>query len=365
LIKEQDDKLRDRGNVISELTRREAELEKHEQVLLDSSEQLVKSERLIKEDLERMKLALDVQIVRSKESMDYQRQELETKARKERAELSYKLRSVEIKLGETENVMKERTSLLSEMVEHNRDLECRLEKQQAQIDAMEEETSRCRVELSETQSELMRSREDLCKRENALTAKLNEERSHRDIAERALSKIKVQFKDAAVAKKTISDLEKDNKNLKDKVARQEAYLQRKLQKDKIHRGGITPMSSSASTSSSRTPIQRSSPHTVVPHTPPRIVQASSSREPGSGSRIPSMSSSQNSDSSRSSRSISSIKTLPRSNIPTAGSTSSVSMKMDSRNTSNTGRGSSSTPVNANDSFEPIQRERDSWELDVE
>ena len=360
LLVERDDKLRDRSNVISELTRREAELEKQEQVLLSSTEQLVKSERAVREDLERMKMALDVQIIRSRESMDYQRQELEAKLRRERTEMSYKMRSIEIKLSETENVLKERTSLLSEMVEHNRDLECRLERQQAQIDSMEEETSRCRSELSETQSELMHSREDLCKRENALTNKLNEERSHRDNAERELSKIKVQFKDAALAKKMITDLEKDNKNLKDKIARQDAYLQRKLQQDRVQRGRITPVKSSASASSSRTPVKRSSPHKSVMHqTPPRLVRPSPSKDPASAGRIPSMVNSQNSDSGRSSRSISSLKTVPRSKKQAPGYSSLSPTKMDSRNTSNTGRGSSATPLNDNNSFEPVQR--DSWD----
>ena len=364
LLVDRDEKLRDRSNVISELTRREAELEKQEQVLLSSTEQLVKSERAVREDLERMKMALDVQILRSRESMDYQRQEMEARLRKERTEMSYKLRSIEIKLSEADNVLKERTSLLSEMVEHNRDLECRLERQQAQIDSMEEETLRCRAELTESQSELMHSREDLCKRENALTTKLNEERSHRDNAERELSKMKVQFKDAALAKKMISELEKDNKNLKDKVARQDAYLQRKLQQDKVQRGRVTPVSSSASASSNRTPVKGSSPQKAITHeTPPRIVRPSPSKDPASAGRIPNVVHSQNSDSSRSSRSIASMKAIPRSKIQAPGFSSVSPTKMDSRNTSNTGRGSSATPMNDNNSFEPVQR--DSWDLDVE
>lgn len=370
VIEEQTEKLRDRSNVISEMARREAELEKQEEVLLASSEQLIKAERAAKEEVATLKKALDVQILRATEERNQQRREIETRARQETSEMKSKMRGIEIKLVETESILKERTILLSEMVEHNHDLESRLDKQQAQFEAMEEETTRSRYQLSETQSELLRAREDLCHRENALTAKLNEERSHRNNAERALSKFKVEFKDSSRDRKLVAQLQQDNKTLKDKIMRQEAYLQRKLQKEREDRARSTSVrSSNGSVSSARSSSVRS-PGPQTP--PPRTVRTSLLRAPTSASRITGATSVTNHDSSstRSSRSISSLKTPPRSNIPKIMTTTtttrmnpSISFEaFDSRNddTSITGRGNASESNaairNESHSFAPTQRD---------
>lgn len=288
-LQEQDAKLRERHEMIQDLSKREAELKAQEKVLLSSCDQLVKSETTAKEELEKLKNALDIAIVRAKEDLDIQRQEMEDGRQKEVGELSTKLKQTEEELTETDRVLTERTSLLSDMVEHNKDLESKLDKQEAQISALEEETTRGRRDLSEAQTELKRAREDLCKRENSLTAKLNEERTYRDNAERSLAKLKVQYKEATKTRKTIAELEKDNAALKDKIARQEAYLQRKLKKEKVQR------SRTSSSGGARTPVKAISSGSSVAsnslastgmlETPPRNIRPKSlMKTPGSTSR---------------------------------------------------------------------------------
>lgn len=292
--------LAERHTVISELSERELDLQKQERVLLASCDQLIKSETSAKEELDRMKNALDVSIMKAKEDLEVQRQQFESKLRKESDEVTSKLRTMEKKFHETDRVMRERTTLLGEMVEHNKDLESKLDKQQAQVCALEEETSRCRQELSETQTELKYAREELCKRENELTAKLAEERLNRENAERSLAKLKVKYTDAANAKKMVAELEKDNSALKDKISRQEAFLQRKLQKEKIQRarpsgGERTPVRKGGAGSSS-------SNSSVDLQTPPRASRPPHSflKTPSSTSKIPSYD--DNNNSQRSNRS---------------------------------------------------------------
>jgi hypothetical protein len=317
-LAEHEIELIERHNTISQLKEREAALEQKEQTLLSSQQELMNTGAATQDELSRMKMALDLSILRSKEELNQQKQELEGKHRLVVTEMSSKLRTFEKKLLETDTVLRERTSLLSEMVEHNKDLESKLNKQQAQIAAMEEESRRCRTDLIETQRELQRTRDDFSQRENSLTAKLNEERIHRDNAERAHSKLKVQVADATATKKAVADLERDNQVLKDKIIRQEAYLQRKLQKEKIQRGRVTPAIGPTSSSSS-------SGGSVCPTTPkssrPSPVRASTTTATGSSSMIPTIS---HDNSHRSTRSISSA--LPRSGIPSISKSKSAEAK---------------------------------------
>jgi chromosome segregation ATPase len=141
--------------------------------------------------------------------------------------------SIEDTLRESEVTLQERSSLLADMVEHNKQLESRLDEEQAQVFELKESGNRGQIELTVKQDELTRIRRDLHDKEDSLAEIINEERTHREVAQAELAKVKARFQ--SMTKTAVADLEKENKALKDKIRRQEAFLERKLQKEKILR----------------------------------------------------------------------------------------------------------------------------------
>jgi chromosome segregation ATPase len=240
-VSDQDYRLKERHATITSLTKRQILLEQQEKGIRKERDQLLKSESEAKQMIEKMKLALDLAIIREREDSDMKLQKIGADHRKEVSNIAAKLQSRSDILLESEKTLQERTSLLSEMVDHNKDLESKLEKQQVQISALQEESSRGWHELEVQQRELLKAREELHEKEKSLTTKLHEERTFRDSAEKSLAKMKIRYTEAEKAKKLVVELEKENGALKDKVSRQEAYLERKLKKEKVLRDRITPV----------------------------------------------------------------------------------------------------------------------------
>lgn len=79
------------------------------------------------------------------------------------------------------------------------------------------------------------SRDELRRKESAFESKLKEERCQREFAEDTLKAVKDKYKQAIKAKRNVTELEKENRELKDKIHRQSAYLERKLRKEKTDR----------------------------------------------------------------------------------------------------------------------------------
>ena len=79
------------------------------------------------------------------------------------------------------------------------------------------------------------SRDELRRKESAFESKLKEERCQREFAEDTLKAVKDKYKQAIEVKRNVTELEKENRELKDKIHRQSAYLERKLKKEKTDR----------------------------------------------------------------------------------------------------------------------------------
>ena len=193
--------------------------------------------------LEKMSRDSDIAISRIQRDADVSIQQRDNAHKKEVAALKESLGSTMKSLKATEHTLSERSTLLSEMVEHNKGLESKLEKMQAQVTSMGDERKREKKVIETTKKSLAEAREKLLTRENTIKKKLTDETMLRESAEKSLSKMKKQYIEAMKVKKLVGDLQKENGALKDKIGRQEAYLQRKLQKDKVMRERMSPVAS--------------------------------------------------------------------------------------------------------------------------
>jgi chromosome segregation ATPase len=232
-IAEQDSMLEERHASITSLTTQQTILEQNESAIRTECDQLLKAEKIAQADITKLTNALDFAIKREREDKEIKLQQKEVAHQKELQALETRMLSIEETLRESEVTLQERSSLLADMVEHNKHLESRMDEEQARVSELEESGNRGQIELAVKQVELTRIRRDLREKEDSLAEIINEERTHREIAEAELAKVKTRFQ--SMTKTAVADLEKENTALKDKIRRQEAFLERKLQKEKVLR----------------------------------------------------------------------------------------------------------------------------------
>ena len=252
-LSDQNSRLQERHDTIISLSEQRSKLEEEVEEIRMERDALLKSEFRAKEETEKTKAALDCSIVRAREESDFQRYAKEADHRKQVQEIQGELKSTRDTLNATEQKLKERNLSLGEMLGHNKNLEAKLEKIQASAMSLAAERNREKMKCEENQISLRKCKNELFEKEKIFTKQLNDERMLRDYAEKCLSRIKGQYDDAIRNKKSVADLERENASLKDKISRQEAYLQRKLQKEKAMRDQKSPV----------TPARNKAPHTPV------------------------------------------------------------------------------------------------------
>jgi chromosome segregation ATPase len=229
----QDSMLEERHASITFLTTQQTVLEQNERTLRAECDQLLKAEKIAQADITKLTNALDFTSKREREDKESKLQEKEVAHQKEVQALETRMLSSEEMSRETEVTLQARSSLLADMVEHNKKLESRMDEEQARVSELEESGKRGQIELAIKQDELTRIRRNLCEKEDSLAEIINEERTHREVAEAELAKVKARFQ--SMTRTAVADLEKENIALKDKIRRQEAFLERKLQKEKVLR----------------------------------------------------------------------------------------------------------------------------------
>ena len=238
------------------LTKQNESLKHQEQELRAEREQLHEAQDISVKEVEKMKKKMEDATIEAREDADKRIEEKDVAHREEVAELTEKLQSTAKKSNEVEHALKERSTLLGEMVEHNKDLEVNLESMKIQISFMEDERNQEKDEIEQTEKDLSKAREELSQKEKVITKKLRDGNMVRETAEKALARMKKQYNEAVKVKKSVADLETENATLKDKVSRQEAYLQRKLQKEKTLKNRMSPIPGTP-------PRQKASPRKVM------------------------------------------------------------------------------------------------------
>jgi hypothetical protein len=151
-----------------------------------------------------------------------------------------KLLAQQEEMAALETALQDRTTLLGELVDHNKQLEAKVEIGAMHYGKMEEKSSVLQVQLMDKKDELERLRAEWQKKEDEYLDEIHSERNLREIGEADLANARSRLERIRVESKDLTELEKENQALKDKVRRQEAYLKRKIEQEKAIRERIIP-----------------------------------------------------------------------------------------------------------------------------
>jgi chromosome segregation ATPase len=237
-LKELSTKLQERHATISVLTRKNTLLEQRECTLQSQLDNATKDLRKANEEQEKTLAALDREINRqrtNREDDDINFQSRCSTLQKDLSDAEAKLSAQKEKMAEVERILEERTQLLGNMVTHNKETEDEKDSALARIAELEETTVRLLEANEATEHELTQLRDLQQKREDQLLEKIHDEQHLREVAEADLEVARSKLSRIRRGSKDADELEKENMVLKDKVRRQEDYLKRKLQKDKVLR----------------------------------------------------------------------------------------------------------------------------------
>jgi chromosome segregation ATPase len=295
-LSEKDSLLNESHNVIDELVLKQGQLEQREKDMLSECDRLLRSESDTKRLLEKNEADMEALLIRERKSAETNLQKTQDSRDKKISNLSAELHTMQQKLREAEGTVKDRSTLLAEFVDHKKDLEMKVEAQHKKLSDLEDETNEGRLDLETKRGEIINLRRDFYEKEISLKKQLKEERKSKELIEDSLQQMKRKVTEATKYKNQVIDLEKAIESLRDKVKRQEAYMEKKLQQEKsVSRRSslISPIKSKATPSmvkpsSTRTrisgipgPLQSSSTFNVSERSP-------SARGGGSGvrSRLP-------------------------------------------------------------------------------
>jgi len=284
-VSEQDGRLQERHSTIVSLTQKHSTLEVEQRKLQCECDKLQKAEAKGAKEIEKLKMALDVGLRLEREEADIKLRKSSMAHRKELSSVQTSLREASEQLVESQKMLEERSALLSEMVEYNKTLESKLEKLQVELRAMKDESVKNKKEMDTNKKYLSEVRSKLRETEKAWTSKFDAEFNRRESAEKSLAKLNVQYNEAVKSKKLLADMEEENEQLKDKICRQEAYLQRKLQKEKKTRTGTTPRKAvppSQLKTPKRRPLGSKATYSLRTPSPTRSVATTQSQASGGG-----------------------------------------------------------------------------------
>jgi len=265
-------------NLVGGINERDLSIEELKQELLQSRhnetevfkqrDAAEKAELEARDQIEEMKFEYEHVAARDNELMNIRLQKKDALHKEELEKAQSELESTLKKLQDSERLLAERGSRLGEIVGHNRNIELELEREQTKRHSTEAKYAKEQNNLQTMRADLKRVQAELRRKESVLLSQLKEERNQRENAEESLRISKNKYKEALKTRRNVTDLERENGELKDKIRRQEAYLQRKLEKDKMDRARLTPSKVAGSpsrriprTPDKTTPNQRSTKST--------------------------------------------------------------------------------------------------------
>ena len=266
------DQLSQRDAAIQELKAALLESEVAKKEILNQCDGLKKIELEARDEIEDMKVEHEEALARERELTNTKLRNKDSLHKEELDIAHSELETTVTKLLNSERQLAERSCRLSELIDQNRDFESQLEKERTKIRIVEHKFVKEQSSLKSMTSDLKKVQSDLRRKESIFESKLKEERSQKEYVEESLRRANTKYREAMKTRRNVTDLERENGELKDKIRRQELYLQRKLDKEKMDRVRLTPASPSSRvprTPTRRTPAQKTA-------NSPRNVSRSSS-----------------------------------------------------------------------------------------
>jgi chromosome segregation ATPase len=184
----------------------------------------------IQAERDKLELVLEQEMNRNHSDGDALREQLTSF---ERTLVNY-----EEQMAQLEEALEERTKLVSDMMSSTKELQVKVDRSDLEYKTLEERSSLLQVRLLDKEDELKRLRSEWQHKEDEYLGELHKERNSREILEADLAATIARLEAAKVESRDLSELEKENVALKDKIRRQEAFLQRKIEQDKAVRERI-------------------------------------------------------------------------------------------------------------------------------
>ena len=250
--------IRHRDATIEELNEVILQSGKGEAEIWKEREALCKAELEARNQLENIKAEYQRAAACEKELLDRKLKNKDSLHKEEIENVLFELESTMKKLLDSESLLAERGCRLGEMADHNKDIKLELEKEQTCRRELESKLIQEQNDLEGVRVDLKKVKIEILRKESVLESKLKEERNQKECAEESLQLARKKYKEETKTRRDVSELKRENGELKDKIRRQEAYLQRKLQKEKADRVRCTPSKSITSPVKSvpRTPTER-------------------------------------------------------------------------------------------------------------
>ena len=198
-------------------------------------------------------------------SLQTERDDLEISLRQARKQISSDAGAMKKMQG----LLNDRTKLLGDMVKQNRDVEADLEEARRVAAELQEESDKLTQKGDRDRMEKDELRQELGAKEDQYLRTIEQERRAREDVEAVLTDVTAELERYRVDYKSIEELQKENASLLDKIRRQEAYLKRKLEREKVSRatmkGSVRPPTrlSNGSVSAGRLSGQHRVPLTEV------------------------------------------------------------------------------------------------------
>jgi chromosome segregation ATPase len=265
-------------------TRRKLEEESAQLALMTRShKEVAASERALQEEYKQLRLTLeDVRnerdtLILGMEREIYRRDSGQEEAlRNELALAEQKLIDHEQQMATLEEALQERTKLLADMVAHNKELQAKVDRSDHEFRVMEERSSTLQVRLLDREDELRHLRTEWQEKEDDYLGRLHCEHNLRVLSETDLAAATQRLETLRLEGRDLMELEKENAALKDKIRRQEAFLQRKIEQDKAARDRGVPGSALKVPASAAKPMAtaRGNGKVTSRGTPPSLAQGS-------------------------------------------------------------------------------------------
>ena len=180
---------------------------------------------------------MDTSIKREREDSATRIAQIELAHRQDIEALKAKAFLLEEASNDVNKTLQERSSLLGDMVEHNKFLEAKLDDKEGRIADLQESLREGQIELASKQDELNKLRRDLREKEDTLEEVLDLDRTQRAVSEAELKALRSKL--SLVGRKNAHDLQKENGVLKDRLRRQGGYMKKKPSQDRAPRDQVS------------------------------------------------------------------------------------------------------------------------------
>lgn len=210
-----------------------------------------RSRRVAEETLKTEKQRLSMQLDKAEQQLEQYCTDRASFERQRRGLLE-EVSELETKLGNFEGTttclqadILEKSSSINELLQRNKDLETRLENQTFSTERVNSELNVVKMKLADKTTELNDKTAEWKEMERNLEDMIESERSLANVAMNDLRAAQQKLASLEVDNRDKTELEKENKELLDKVQRQQAFLQRKLDKEKVLRNRAVQSSKKA------------------------------------------------------------------------------------------------------------------------